>query len=206
MDEAQCGVRDPPRMYWYVPCGDRFVGFIQWNATGPGTALAHSRHIISVCWVSGGIKDSESLAPGDASVWHCTPLSSPSTAEPLSDGTFPWSWGLLLCPHPVLSLALAWVPSRVSLPDDIFALCLVTQLCLTLCEPGLEPTRLLCQWGFPMQEFRSGLPCPPPGNHLYIIFNSLRKSFAAQWLGVVLLALPTHLTSLVYRPHLCYAV
>ena len=38
-------------------------------------------------------------------------------------------------------------------------LCLVTQLCLTLCDPMY---RLLCPWGFSRQEFWSRLPCPPP--------------------------------------------
>ena len=28
---------------------------------------------------------------------------------------------------------------------------------------GLQPTRLLCLWGFSRQEHWSGLPCPPPG-------------------------------------------
>ena len=27
----------------------------------------------------------------------------------------------------------------------------------------LQPTRLLCPWGFSRQEYWSGLPCPPPG-------------------------------------------
>ena len=31
-----------------------------------------------------------------------------------------------------------------------------------LCLHGLQPTRLLCPWGFSRQEYRSGLPCPPP--------------------------------------------
>ena len=26
----------------------------------------------------------------------------------------------------------------------------------------LQPSRLLCPWGFSRQEYRSGLPCPPP--------------------------------------------
>ena len=39
-------------------------------------------------------------------------------------------------------------------------LCLVAQLCLTLCEPS----RLLCLWRFSRQEYWSGLPCPPPGD------------------------------------------
>ena len=29
---------------------------------------------------------------------------------------------------------------------------------------GLQPARLLCPWGFSMQEYWSGLPCPPPGD------------------------------------------
>ena len=29
---------------------------------------------------------------------------------------------------------------------------------------GLQPTRLLCLWGFSRQEYRSGLPYPPPGD------------------------------------------
>ena len=39
-------------------------------------------------------------------------------------------------------------------------LCLITQSCSTL--GNLEPTRLLCSWGFSKQEYWSGLPCPPP--------------------------------------------
>ena len=37
-------------------------------------------------------------------------------------------------------------------------LCLVAQLCPTLCNP----TRLLCPWGFSRQEYWSGLPCSLP--------------------------------------------
>ena len=29
---------------------------------------------------------------------------------------------------------------------------------------GLQPTRLLCPWGFSRQEYWSELPCPPPGD------------------------------------------
>ena len=29
---------------------------------------------------------------------------------------------------------------------------------------GLQPTRLLCPWGFSRQEYWSGLPCPRPGD------------------------------------------
>ena len=42
-------------------------------------------------------------------------------------------------------------------------ICLVAQLCPNLCNP-MEPTRLLCLWGFSRQEYWSGLPCPPPGD------------------------------------------
>ena len=44
-------------------------------------------------------------------------------------------------------------------------LCSVTQLCLTLCDPMDYTTRQdpLCI-GFPKQEYRSGLPFPPPGD------------------------------------------
>ena len=33
----------------------------------------------------------------------------------------------------------------------------------SLLPHGLEPARLLCQWGFSRQEYLSGLPCPSPG-------------------------------------------
>ena len=42
-------------------------------------------------------------------------------------------------------------------------MCLVAQLCLTLCNP-MESARLLGPWGFSRQEYWSGLPYPPPGN------------------------------------------
>ena len=42
-------------------------------------------------------------------------------------------------------------------------ICLVAQLCPNLCNP-MEPTRLLCLWGFSRQEYWSGLPCPAPGD------------------------------------------
>ena len=41
---------------------------------------------------------------------------------------------------------------------------LVTQPCPTLQPHGLQPTSLLCPWGFSRQEHWSGLPCPPPGD------------------------------------------
>ena len=44
-------------------------------------------------------------------------------------------------------------------------MCLVIQLCLTLCNPmDLEPVRLLCPWGFSRLDYWNGLPCPPLGD------------------------------------------
>ena len=37
-------------------------------------------------------------------------------------------------------------------------------VCDSLWPDGLQPTRLLCPWGFSRQEYWSGLPCPPPGD------------------------------------------
>ena len=42
--------------------------------------------------------------------------------------------------------------------------CLVVQSCPTLQPHGLQPTRLLCPWGFSRQEYWSGLLCPSPGD------------------------------------------
>ena len=42
--------------------------------------------------------------------------------------------------------------------------CLVTQSCLTLCDPmDCSLPRSSCPWGFSSQEYWSGLPCPPSG-------------------------------------------
>ena len=43
-------------------------------------------------------------------------------------------------------------------------LCYVASVVSDSLQPcGLQLTRLLCPWGFPGQEYWSGLPCPPPG-------------------------------------------
>ena len=34
----------------------------------------------------------------------------------------------------------------------------------TLRPHGLQPSRLLCPWGFPRQEYWSEVPCPPPAD------------------------------------------
>ena len=51
-----------------------------------------------------------------------------------------------------------WPPFSSSLET---VLCLVAQ---SLRPHRLQPTRLLCPWGFSSQEYWSGLPCPPPGD------------------------------------------
>ena len=58
------------------------------------------------------------------------------------------------------SLAVHWEPL------SSIVLCVlrsVAQSCPTLCDP-MEPTRLLCPWGFSRQESWSGLPCSLPGD------------------------------------------
>ena len=46
----------------------------------------------------------------------------------------------------------------------MFSLCCAQLLsCWTFYDPmDCSPPRLLCPWGFSRQEYRSGLPCPPP--------------------------------------------
>ena len=42
--------------------------------------------------------------------------------------------------------------------------CSVAKLCLTLLQPcELQPARLLCPWNFSRQEYKRGIPFPPPG-------------------------------------------
>ena len=49
--------------------------------------------------------------------------------------------------------------------SSIFTVCLVTRSCPALYDPmDCSPPKLLCLWGFSRQEYRSGLPCPPPGD------------------------------------------
>ena len=44
------------------------------------------------------------------------------------------------------------------------ALCSVTQLCSTLCDPWTVTHQAPLSTGFPRQEYWSGLPFPPPGD------------------------------------------
>ena len=53
-----------------------------------------------------------------------------------------------------------WYVCALCLNKLVIFLCLVAQLCPTLCAP-----RLISPWGLSRQEYWSGLPCPPPGDH-----------------------------------------
>ena len=48
--------------------------------------------------------------------------------------------------------------------QGVYVLRLVTQRCPTLQSHGLQPARLLYPQRLSRQEYRSGLPCPPPGD------------------------------------------
>ena len=48
--------------------------------------------------------------------------------------------------------------------EGTYYMCLVIQLCVTLCNHGPSFTRLLCPWGLFRPENWSGYPCPPPGH------------------------------------------
>ena len=57
----------------------------------------------------------------------------------------------------IISIILAYFFLTSSICESVKVL--VTQLCPTLCQPhGLQPTRLLCPWGFSRQEYWSGQP------------------------------------------------
>ena len=43
--------------------------------------------------------------------------------------------------------------------------CLAAQSWSTFCDPRLQAARLLCPWRFFRQEYWSGLPYPPVGDH-----------------------------------------
>ena len=51
-----------------------------------------------------------------------------------------------------------------SLTSSCAALCLITQLCPTLCDPMTATHQAPLSLGFSRQEYWSGLPCPPPGD------------------------------------------
>ena len=53
----------------------------------------------------------------------------------------------------------------VTIFDNSFGACVLSLLVESdsLWPRGLQPSRLLCPWGFSRQEYWSGVPCPPPG-------------------------------------------
>ena len=66
----------------------------------------------------------------------------------------PWPHEMPAAPHPAhqfsaLTTRNVFVLSRSVMSDS-------------LRPHGLQPTRLLCPWGFSRLEYQSGLPCPPP--------------------------------------------
>ena len=69
----------------------------------------------------------------------------------------------------VLSLYLTGINRLpVKTPKVYCVLCCAQWLChiqpLVTRPHGLQPTRLLCPWGFSRQEYWSGLPFPSPGD------------------------------------------
>ena len=67
-----------------------------------------------------------------------------------------WTW----TSKPTLTLCQQM---KGKFPPVLHCCCLVPQSCLTLSRPyGLQPTKLLCPWGFPRQEYWIGLPFPSP--------------------------------------------
>ena len=70
----------------------------------------------------------------------------------------PWMCHILSCLGPLfMLLCLSGISS-------INTLCCVFSPLDSLWPHGLQPTRLLCPWGFSRQEYWSGWPCPPPGD------------------------------------------
>ena len=53
-------------------------------------------------------------------------------------------------------------PPEVRLKETSAVLCLVTQWCLTLCNPIIVASQAPLSMGFYRQEYWSGLPCPSP--------------------------------------------
>ena len=65
------------------------------------------------------------------------------------------------------------------LTTSISAPCmLVTQLCLTLCDPWTVTGQAHLSTGFSRQEYWSGLPFPPPGDFPDPVVQCLTKIIA----------------------------
>ena len=50
------------------------------------------------------------------------------------------------------------------IPRSWLCVCLVSQSCLTLCNPMTVALQAPVSWGFSRQEYQSGLPCPTLGD------------------------------------------
>ena len=69
------------------------------------------------------------------------------------------SWTFLALVEIDMTLKIIWKCKRPKI------IVLITQLCLTLCDPhGLWPTRLLCPWNSPGKNTGVGCHFPSPGN------------------------------------------
>ena len=76
-------------------------------------------------------------------------------------------------PHPTFlghHRQRGWAPCAIQQLANsyLFYTCVCVFSCLimsnSLQSHRLQPTRLLCPWGFSRPEYWSGLPCPPPGD------------------------------------------
>ena len=98
-------------------------------------------------------------------LWACGTVTGPvlSMGMALMDlsqalpGSRRWLW----CWQSAQGCPEGWSPPLETPVPLIHVLSLFAQSCPTLCHPVV---RHLCPWGFSMQEYWSGLPCPPPGD------------------------------------------
>ena len=71
-------------------------------------------------------------------------------------------------PFQPLLLKMLWINYIMSLSSIRKLSEWVSQSCSAVSDSlrthGLQPANLLCPWGFPRQEYWSGLPCLPPGD------------------------------------------
>ena len=117
-----------------------------------------------------------SLSPFSSSLLHCLPSTLPLLSLSLSSLFLSRVWlgerfiqGLSWTIHRLSKWFLMMAKSFISRFKRLLwwrnvCVCLVTQSCLTLCNPVGLPFRLFYPWGFSRQEYWSGLPCPLPGD------------------------------------------
>ena len=78
-----------------------------------------------------------------------------------------WNWRLLFAFGSISDMPLFFSTSyscQTNQPKHNCAVPSHAVMSDSLRPCGLQPTRLLCPWGFSRQEYWSGLPCPPPGD------------------------------------------